>query len=224
MQDYSMKRGMFIVFEGIDGAGTTTQCGILAKRLDALEPGRGVTITAEPTTRPVGGLIREVLGGRLVSGESRSGDGTSFDRRALALLFAADRLDHVTGEIEPMLDRGDYVISDRYVLSSIAYQGMDAPVEWVSEINRFAPGPDLTFFLDVPADLAWQRIQASRPDREIFETQRTLEKVVDAYREAVRVSEQKGIISLDGTLSVDEVAARVWDVVEEAITGSDHCR
>ncbi|NOZ00603.1 MAG: dTMP kinase, partial [Deltaproteobacteria bacterium] len=89
-----MERGLFLVFEGIDGAGTTTQSRRLAQRLLAERPDLRVLVTAEPTDRPVGGMIRDVLGGRL-AGVGPTGDDAPFDRVALALLFAADRLDHV---------------------------------------------------------------------------------------------------------------------------------
>jgi len=144
-----MNPGRFIVLEGIDGAGTTTQARILEARIRAEFPGRGVSVTAEPSGGPVGSLIRQVLRERVV-GTTPGGERVPFDRRALALLFAADRLDHVACEVRPLVDAGWIVISDRYLLSSLAYQGMDAPRDWVAEANRWAPAPDL--LLDLNAE------------------------------------------------------------------------
>src|SRR5579864_7294663 len=110
------KRGLFIVLEGLDGAGTTTQLVRLAERLR--RAGERVVATAEPTDGPIGALIRQALRRRLVHR-----DGRALTDESLALLFAADRVDHVAGEIEPALARGQHVLCDRYVLSSLAYQG-----------------------------------------------------------------------------------------------------
>lgn len=208
-----MNRGLFIVLEGIDGAGTTTQCRRLSERLGSEHPGLDVTITAEPTTRPVGRMIRDVLKGRL-TGTTPSGESSPFDLRALALLFAADRLDHVVSEVEPLLAGGHVVLADRYVLSSLAYQGMDAPRDWVAGINRFAPRPDVTFFIDVPPEVAWQRIRSARSEQDLFETPDTLNRVAAAYREAIDLVDRDGLVELDGTLSETEVSDRIWNRVE----------
>lgn len=211
-----MGRGLFIVFEGIDGAGTTTQCRLLAERLQTARPGREVAITAEPTSRPVGRLIRDVLGGGLTGRVTPQGP-EPFDRRALALLFAADRLDHMAWEVEPGLAAGRVLLSDRFVLSSLAYQGVDAPRDWVAEINRYAPRPDLTFYLDVPPAVALDRIRSSRQDRDIFETPEFLEQVSSAYREALDIYGSEGVYVLDGTLSQEEVSQRVWARVDPLV-------
>lgn len=194
-------RGMFVVFEGIDGAGTTTQARMLGDRLRCKKD--NVVITAEPTTGPVGYLIRLILSGRL---------GTDFDRRALALLFAADRLDHLTYEILPHLERGDTVISDRYSLSSLAYQSLDAPLDWVLEINRFAIEPDILFFLDVPPDVAYARIRDSRYTKEMFEKYEALVKIANIYNSVLSVpSISTKVVRIDGTISKEEVAEQVWE-------------
>ena len=211
-----MGRGLFIVLEGIDGAGTTTQCRLLADRLRTARPDREVTITAEPTTRPVGRLIRDVLGGRLVGRDTPQGL-EPFDRRALALLFAADRLDHMAWEVAPGLVAGRVLLSDRYVLSSLAYQGVDAPRDWGAGINSFASRPDITFYLDVSPEVALERIRASRQDRDIFETSDFLERVSSAYQDALALYGSEGVHVLDGTLSSDEVFRRIWAVVEPLV-------
>ncbi len=140
-------RGRFIAIEGIDGSGTTLQTRALADWLE----GRGVSVleTREPSRAAIGRLIRERLAVR----------GTALDPAALALLFAADRIDHVMGEVVPALERGTVVLSDRYLLSSLAYQSLDCDAAWVREINARAPPPDLTLVLEVPAEVAFARVQ-----------------------------------------------------------------
>lgn len=205
-------KGLFIVFEGIDGAGTTTQTRLLAKRLEAL--GRRVLTTAEPSNGPVGSLVRQVLKGRIVGAPSST---SPFDRRALALLFAADRIDHVACEIAPSIENGFDVISDRYVLSSLAYQGIDAPREWVATINRFAPIPDITFFLKLSPQIAWERIRRSRPDRDIFEALEILDRVEASYEEALFAYEAARVEVIDGSLPVDQVSELVWKGVSSLL-------
>lgn len=204
--------GRFIVLEGIDGAGTTTQARLLEARIRTDFPDRRVSVTAEPSGGPVGSLIRQVLRERVV-GATPAGDRVAFDRRSLALLFAADRLDHVACEVQPLVDEGWIVISDRYLLSSLAYQGMDAPVDWVATANRFAPAPDLMLFLDVPADVGWRRVASARPGRDIFETPETLVRVAESYRRALPSCPAGRIEVIPGDVPMGDVAARVWDAV-----------
>src|SRR3990172_733300 len=123
------RKGRFLVLEGLDGAGTTTQ----AQRPPAgmREHGRKVHLTAEPSGGPVGVMVRQVLTRRIAGVPGARGT-AEFDAAALALLFAADRLDHVAVEIAPRLAAGVDVVSDRFTLSSLAYQSLtcrDAP--WV---------------------------------------------------------------------------------------------
>ncbi|NOZ02250.1 MAG: dTMP kinase, partial [Deltaproteobacteria bacterium] len=147
-----------------------------------------------------------------------TGDDAPFDRVALALLFAADRLDHVACEIKPHLTNGGTVICDRYVLSYLAYQGMDAPREWVERINSFAPRPDLTIYLDCEPEVAFGRINSRSDAKEIFETPRTLQRVALAYRESIRLLGDAGLVELDGNLPADDVADLVWKSVEHLFT------
>ena len=113
-----MIRGNFIVFEGIDGSGTTTQAALLRSRFE--QQGLPAHVTAEPSAGPIGTQIRQILSGRLVV--PRSGSQSSFDWQTMALLFAADRHDHVRAEIEPNMIDGVNVICDRYLYSSVIYQ------------------------------------------------------------------------------------------------------
>ena len=196
------------MLEGLDGAGTTTQAQLLVRRLAGL--GVGVQGTAEPSRGPIGALIRQILAGRVV------GVREQFDRSALALLFAADRLDHARSEVLPALRSGKWVVSDRYVLSSLAYQALDLPQSYIAAINTRAPRPDLTLFLDVPAEISLRRrrMQASHPD--LFEDLATQRRVAKHYRSAL-----EGIAGvdlgptaiLDGTESIDAVGAAIEALV-----------
>jgi dTMP kinase len=212
----SGRRGFFVVFEGLDGAGTSTQVRLLAERMRRERPDLPVAVTAEPSTGPAGSLIRQVLKGRTTA-VTALGQPQPFDRRALALLFAADRLDHVACEIEPLVQAGWLVVSDRYVWSSLAYQSLDAPMEWICQVNRFAPAPDLLVVLDVPAQVGLSRVDASRPGREIFEHEETLGRVADAYRQSLATLPATRTCVLAGDRPVEDVAEGVWAAVRELI-------
>ena len=162
-------RGKFIALEGIDGAGTTTQGSLLEQALN----GRGIPahITCEPSTGPVGKVIRQAL--RLELGD--------VDPAVTALLFAADRVDHLRREVEPLLARGTHVITDRYVYSSLAYQGVDLERQWVAVANRLATEPDLTLYLRVEPELALERRAARGGARELFDADETQVKVAATY-------------------------------------------
>jgi dTMP kinase len=199
-------RGRFVVVEGIDGAGTTTQAHRLGERLRAA--GRRVHVTAEPSGGPIGALLRQVLSGRL-RGRSRDG---SFDADAVALLFAADRLDHVREEVAPALAAGIDVISDRYTLSSVAYQSLTTgELDWVEAINARAPAPDVTLFLRVAPTVAFARRRAASHSREIYEEAAFQRRVAAAYEAAVSVLRRRGqrIEILDGAAPPDQVAAGI---------------
>jgi dTMP kinase len=172
-----VSKGKFLVLEGIDGAGTTTQAGLLQSWL----AGHGIKsiITREPSDGPIGTIIRNALRGRIRLPET-AGAGP-LAQETIALLFAADRIDHLKSEITPALKRGVWVISDRYVDSSVAYQGTLIDLDWVSVINRYATAPDLTFFLRIDVDTALQRIAGSRVGRELFETRDLLVRVAAGY-------------------------------------------
>jgi dTMP kinase len=199
-------RGRFLVIEGIDGAGTTTQAKLLGERLKA--GGRKVHVTAEPSGGPVGALLRQILSGRL-RGKAPEG---AFDAEALALLFAADRIDHARTEILPALAAGIDVVSDRYTLSSLAYQSLTtgAP-KWVATINDRAPAPDMTLFLRVVPAVAFARRASASHSREIFERAAFQRRVAAAYESAVRSLRRRGerVEVLDGGASPVEVAAAI---------------
>lgn len=203
------RRGRFVVVEGLDGAGTTTQSRLLGEALRAA--GRSVHVTAEPSGGPVGSLIRQVLQKRL-----GGAPGLGFDAQALALLFAADRRDHLSAEVLPRLAAGTDVISDRYTLSSLAYQGLTTgDMAWVEAINREAVAPDLTIFLEVRPGLALGRRRAAATDPELYEVAAFQRKVARSYRRAVERLRRDGqrVEVLDGERPVEAVAAGIAALV-----------
>jgi dTMP kinase len=209
------RRGRFVVLEGLDGAGTTTQARLLGDALRA--DGRTVHLTAEPSGGPVGALVRQVLNHRIAGR-----DGAPFDAAALALLFAADRLDHAAVEIAPKLAAGVDVVSDRFTLSSLAYQGLavgDLP--WVEAVNARAPAPDLTVFLRVRSGVGLRRRHAASLDREIFEVAAFQRRVAASYERSIERLRATGqaVAVLDGERPVPEVAAAVLDEVRRVARG-----
>lgn len=208
------RRGRFIVFEGIDGAGTTTQARVAADWLR----GRGerVHLTQEPTPGPIGSLLRHVLKGRLVT-HTPQGETRPLDPATVALLFAADRLDHLDGEIRPHLEDGVHVVCDRYVVSSLAYQSVDVDLRFVRQINEKAIAPDLTIFLRVPAEVAMARITESRPDRESFETLPFQRKVAESYEQVLADYRDGELLELDGTQAVSWVTAKARAAMEKLL-------
>lgn len=196
-----MTRGRFIAIEGLDGAGTTTQAARLGAALE--QRGRTVVVTQEPSSGPIGRLVRDGLRQRI----------SLEDPDALALLFAADRRDHVATEIEPALARGADVVCDRYVLSSWVYQGLASDPDWVRSINAHAPWPDLTVVLELPADLAALRVQARGGEREIFDAIALQRRIEAGYRTVLAHPGLEHVVAIDARGSIEEVAAAVWHAV-----------
>lgn len=194
----------FIVLEGIDGAGTTTQTEALAQRLR--ERGQTVLTTREPSTGPVGLLIRQALEHRLTAG----GEPTSLDWKTLALLFAADRADHAARLITPALAAGSVVICDRYDLSSCIYQSLTAPepglaLTWVAALNSQVPRPDRVFVLDVPPEVAHQRRHARGGEPELFERNELQILLAKGYEEAEKYTPGDRLIHVRGDRNVTEI-------------------
>ncbi|MFT3775733.1 MAG: dTMP kinase [Minicystis sp.] len=209
-----------MVLEGIDGSGTTTQAERYAQHLRAQR--RLVHVTHEPSTGPIGTQIRLVLRQRLMMPATHQPE-------AMALLFAADRLDHVAAEIDPLLRDGYVVLSDRYDLSSLAYQSItaaqvstDAPpsqrvttatVEWIRELNRFARRPHVTVVLDVSPNVAASRRRSRGGVAEMYEEAELQARLAEAYKRAEDLLPNDRIIHIDGDRSPDIVAA----AIEEAL-------
>jgi dTMP kinase len=209
-----MIEGHFIAIEGIDGAGTTTQAARLAAALR--KKGLPVRTTHEPTDGPIGSLIRQVLSGRVVV--NGPAGATSLGWSTLALLFAADRLDHLQAEVIPNLMDGVTVITDRYDASSIAYQGVvsgdEAVTEWIRLINGRARRPDLTLVLDVSAETATERrrVRGNVPD--LYEEDDHQRRLARFYETIERYLPGDRVQHLDGNGSADAVHAQVLAAVE----------
>ena len=164
-----MKRGLFIAFEGPDGAGSSTQTRLLTERFN--RNGSKAFATKNPTNSIIGGIIRTILKKQF-----------EVDMKTFALLFSADRAYHLHKEVEPMLKDGVNVVCDRYILSTLAFQSTEEDLKWLKQLNSKFRKPDFTFILDVPADICMQRIKNSRVGFEFFETKERLQEVMRNYR------------------------------------------
>ena len=204
-------RGCFIVLEGIDGSGTTLQTRALAGRLR--ERGRQVLETREPTGGVIGALIRERLSVRAAA----------LDPVALALLFAADRVDHIAREVAPALAAGTVVISDRYLLSSLAYQSLDCDPAWIREINARAARPDLTLVLEVPVEVAFDRVQRRMAQgaavEERFDALALQRRIAGYYRQFRGDPDLGPVRVIDGTAAPEHVTAALLAAVTDARVG-----
>ena len=203
------RRGRFVVFEGIDASGKSTQVARLAAALR--QAGRSVHVTAEPTTGPVGTMIREAFAGRV-----------PLDDRAVAALFVADRIDHLTNPrdgILAILDDGVDVVGDRYHLSSLAYQAGDVGMDWILRAN--APStdllrPDVTIYLDLDPAVAMQRLRRRAEPADRFEVLERLASAHAHYAEAIALLAERDTIRTVSALGEpDEVSARVMAAVRD---------
>ncbi len=199
---------MFIVFEGLDGSGKTTQIEHLAERLRA--NGKIVELTAEPTDWIAGRLIRDVIEHRQTA-----------HPQTVAALFAADRLEHLhrpqTG-ILARLQRGEIVIASRYYYSSLAYQAEFASLAWVASLNEKAKETktaDLTFFLDLPPEQSMARIQSSRTSIDLYETQQKLAKVRADFQAAFLYWPDENLHTLDASQPVEDLADTIYNIVQQ---------
>jgi dTMP kinase len=201
-----MARGRLVVVEGIDGSGLTTQAQALVGWLTA--QGERARLTKEPTSGPVGSLIRQALNRRLQLSE-----------RTLALLFAADRLDHLEHEVLPALRQGVHVVTDRYYLSSLAYQSLRVDTEWLIELNAACVRPDLHLFLDVPVDEALGRVHRRGNGVEVYEQAEVLAEVRANYLTLLDRLREFGerIVTVDGAAPAATVTTHVTAAVAELL-------
>lgn len=209
-----MASAPFIVIEGIDCSGKTTQARQLVSRLR--DAGHCALFTWEPSEGNVGRMIRDALCHRLVDAVGCS---TSLDWVTMALLFAADRADHVQRTIRPALDRGCFVVTDRYDLSSLTYQALtsgdaDGVLDWIRELNGRVPRPDLTIVVDVSAEVAAERLVARYEKPELFEVPETQRQLAQIYSRAEELVPHDRVVHVDGEGSVQEVADAVWAAVQ----------
>lgn len=203
--------GRFLVFEGIDGSGKTTQVRKVYERLKAAN--KNVLATFEPTDGPIGTLIRQMLSGKIAT-----------DQRTIASLFAADRTDHLVNPdtgIKRLVDQGQTIVCDRYYFSSYAYHAQYIDMDWVIQANRLNADilrPDATLFIDVDPDVCIRRIQNSREHLEIYEKIDIMKQVRANYFKAFdRLKDQETVIIIDGNDTPERVAEQVWDRVRQLV-------
>ena len=210
--------GVFIVLEGLDGSGTTTQTSLLHDWFGGEGAVYGACVaTCEPTAGPAGNIARMALNHRL-----------ALDSQTMALLFAADRTDHLykvdDGRQEPglyhLLQKGMHVVSDRYLLSSLAYQSLDLPMTWVYQINARVLKPDITVYIDVDPAISGRRLQEGRFHQDLFEASDTQRRVQAQYEKAIDflLAEGHGISRVDGSQSVDAVHRDILALVQPLLS------
>ncbi len=193
-----MRRGRLICIEGLDKSGKTTQSHLLVKALK--NKGFEAVYTTEPSVGEVGRFIKRYVLQR------RWRIPVSIE----ALLFAADRIDHVEREIKPMIEEGKMVVSDRYVYSSLAYQGAAGlDIEWIKEINKLIPSPDLAIYLDVPVEIIIERCLRRRR-RSVMESPETQRRVREIYMRFVREGE---LVPVNGNRPIKEVSQEILRIV-----------
>jgi dTMP kinase len=190
-------RGIFICIEGLDGCGKTTQAKLLVKKL---KKRHDAVYTAEPSRGQMGRFIKK----HYLHADSRGSAVTE------ALLFAADRVEHLKSEVLPALEKGKIVVSDRYVFSSLAYQGAAGlDLKWIEEVNKHAVRPDLALFIDVDPKTVTGRLKRKKSVMENLETQL---KVREVYLKYV---ENGALLRIDGDKSKREVTKEIWRVVND---------
>lgn len=202
----------FIVLEGLDGAGTTTQAAKLQEYFTKLK--KDSFLTREPTDGPIGKLVRDVLAGRLMR--------YRLAEREMALLFAADRLEH-SRLIESKLLTGSHVVCDRYIFSSMAYQTLDPSIsaEWVTEINLGFSKPHLTLFLSVPVEECLRRIASRNESPTVYEKKDFLETIDQNYKRLANYYEEHvgPLIVIDGAPPPKDVHSEIMRALETNLTG-----
>lgn len=215
MREIKRKQGCFIVLEGLDGSGKSTQAQSLVQFLS--QKGMVCHLDREPTDGPVGRLLRSALRGEC-----------QMDPRTLALLFAADRLEHVTVPetgILARLQRGEWVISDRYYLSSYAYQMADMPLSWVCRLNQPVTAlcrPDMQLFIDSDPEICLARISGNRADTELFENRQRLEMTrANFFKIFHRLQQTERIVTVNGNVCPQEVFGQLCNAIAPLLPKED---
>ena len=205
-------RGIFITIEGPDGSGKTTALQQVVPRLQQ-EMNRKVVATREPGGSPIAEKIRSLI---------LDPSHTDMDSRTEALLYAASRRQHLIEKVLPVLESGDVIFCDRFVDSSIAYQGYARGIgeEGIREINQFATEglePDVTLYIDVPAEVGIQRIHANLDEREYNRLDQEKldfhEKVRAGYQQLAKANPER-IVVVDGTMSREAVAEACYHIIK----------
>ena len=190
------KQGFFICIEGLDASGKTTQARRLVRNLR--QRGFEAVYTTEPSSGEIGRFIRA----RILQTRKRVPSVVE------ALLFAVDRIDHVARRIKPALQEGKIVVCDRYMFSSLAYQGAAGlDLDWIEEINRFALPPHLAIYIDIPPEMVVERIKGKRS---VMETLQTQQKVREVYMKLIA---RGRLMPINGNRPADEVAKDILALV-----------
>jgi dTMP kinase len=199
MSKKRLKKGLLIVFEGVDGSGKSTQVELLARKL--ARKGLDVRTLREPTREKWGEKIREL---------SKSKNSVSPENELK--LFVRDRKENVKKNIKPALDSGLVVILDRYFYSTLAYQGAKGiPLEKIRQLHRkFAPRPDIVFILDVPVSQSLRRIKDRPVIYPLYEDKDYLRKVREIF---LHLNEPECVV-LDGRQPAKEVSQQVWKIIK----------
>ena len=187
----------FIVFEGIDGSGTSTQI----KKLVESNPNVFIA-TAEPTTKETGKFLRRMLCGEF-----------SVDEKTASYLFAADRCEHIFGKdgVEDLIKNGKTVVSDRYFFSSLAYQSVSCGKDLPRLLNSPFPLPEYLFYFKIDPEISLKRVDSRNGQKEIYEKLDIQKKITKLYDEVIEEYQEKTnesgmkIIIIDATKSIDEV-------------------
>jgi dTMP kinase len=195
--------GKFIAFEGLDGSGSSTQVEILVNNLRKLKV--KAYSTKEPTNNLIGGLIR----GALTKDWKASPE-------CLQLLFAADRAHHIDRTIAPNIEKGNFIISDRYLFSTIAFGSISLSKNWLKQLNSQFILPDITFLIKVTPAECIKRISKSRAEFELFEEKEKLEKIWRTYNLLSKDSENK-IRVIDGERDINLIAEEIFEIVKKEL-------
>lgn len=199
---------LFIVFEGIDGSGKSTQIERLENRLAAM--GICVYKTFEPTRGPIGSLLRRILAGE-----------TEVGPHAVAHLFAADRTEHIVNKeygIKKKIDEGTVVLCDRYYFSSFAYHARKMDMERVIDLNAYNMEllkPTMNIFIDVDPAVSFKRLEKCRPQLELFEKETIMKEVRDLYFKSFDLlKDHETVITVDGGQDEAAVENEVWNGIQ----------
>src|SRR4030042_3241613 len=198
------KKGLFIVFEGLDGSGQTTQINLLEKYLKL--KGKKIHMTAEPSSSLIGGLIRAVLTQHW-----------KLSNTGLQLLYCADRAHHIETEVYPALAKENIVLSSRYFFSTIAFGSLGNDAEWLEKINEKFPKPDLTFFIKASPRECIKRLNISRFRKEIFEKEQKMEKVLKAYIKISKSKKYKNFFTINGAQPAKKVSQDIIKIIDKFI-------
>lgn len=204
-------KSFFISFEGLEGSGKSTQVGLLGSKLK--EEGKEIVVTREPGGTRIGELIRNI---------THSRENVDLTAVAEAYLMAASRAQHVREIIKPALESGKIVIADRYIDSSLAYQGYgrELGVETIEQLNNLALEvmmPNLTFFLDIPPEIGFSRRNGTHKiDRLDLQQKDFYDRVYTGYKKLAEKYKER-IVVIDGTKPIEEVSQKVWSIIKEKL-------